>query len=164
MIRIAIVLALLAALVGAINWIPAHYIAVGVQQEKNSRAAADKKHLADDTAAALKKEREFATRLAASEAQRLKERENHAKDKAAAVATARAGNSGMRCPSARLQPDTTSAGGSAASPVGSPEDGRLVPEAAGDILDAAGSGVEDVRDYNELLDEYRKLATFCKAG
>lgn len=160
--RAVAVVVLIAILIGAIKWIPAHYIAVGVQQQKDTRAAADAKHLAADTAASLKQERDFAARLAESEAQRLKERDHHAKDKAAAVAVARAGNSGMRCPGASLHSNASPAGGATTGTAGPPEDGRLVPEAAGDILDAAGTGVEDVRDYNGLLDEYHKLAAFCK--
>lgn len=163
LIKAIAALALLGAAVLAVEAIPAHYIAVGVQQEKDARKASDDAHLLADTAATLEHERLDREAAAKAQTERLKREQDHEIDKAAAVARARAGLSGMRCPSAPLLANTTS---TTATPVSGPGDASgqpLVPSVAGDILDIAAGIAASVRRYNDLLAEDAAVRAACKS-
>lgn len=161
LVKIGIALALM---VGAWFAWEAHEQAVfdrGYQAAMAKRDAQDVKHLAEDIALALAKERQFAAQLAAAEAQRLQEKADHETEKADAVRIARAGNSGMRCPKPPVRADAAPGSPGAVAGPGEAQDDRLVPEAAGDILDIVADRAQDVRDYNDLADQYDELVLFC---
>lgn len=145
----------------------AHEAAVyqrGHDAAMHERDVADAKHRTADILAEQEKERKHIAAMDAAESLRLKQKADDEKDKNDAVRIARAGGSGMRCPvrtEVRIAPDSASTGPAPAP--GPTQDGQLLPEAAGDILDIAGTHAQDMRDYNALLDEYQRLRAFVNS-
>jgi hypothetical protein len=144
------------------------YVA-GLRDEQAEWQAADAVRTKQDgeyqlaaTKAARSKEQALRTKIDTATEQRTKDAIQHAKDLDSVRADARAGRSGLRCPSAALPANPAPADPATAGRPGA-EDGRdrIVPGTADDLLRIGGSIVEIVRQRNAIIDTYNAARTAC---
>lgn len=139
--------------------------ALWVEKEKAISAAAEKKY-AGDLKAALDLTAVLAEDIQKREVARTEREKDYAKNVDAAVARALAGAERLSirtAPRACPVPGQTDGGvPAAAGPAGPEERADLVPETAAEFVRLGAAAARDVRDFNDLLDEYHKLEDFAR--
>jgi hypothetical protein len=136
------------------------------QDEINNKAAGEEQ--TRRTGLADKKEEELKTKIAENESNAIQTEKDHETKLQAANARARAGNSGMQCPTSSQtasqiagQParEDSSAPGSVADSGGT----DLLPDAAVVIQNTASDSARLVRDKNELVRLFNAARETCNA-
>lgn len=156
-------LVICALLVGGWIWRENVVYRHGYEAAVSERKATDDKKLVLDTAKAHDGEVKLQAKMYADAIARTKERNEYEETIEGLRKSARAGNSGMRCPGATVRADATRTDSTAASGSSGETGYALLPSAADGVLSAASNISQNVRRVNALIDAYNDARATCNA-